>query len=65
MEFGPSNGIVGTHRDPIRVAVARGRRQAVPLSGTWTGFPSVRMAGEVDIGETPGTGGAVRARAAG
>jgi len=39
MEFDPTNGIVGSH-DLIRVAVARDPAQAVPLSGTWTGFPS-------------------------
>jgi transglutaminase-like putative cysteine protease len=39
MEFDPTNGIVGSH-DLIRVAVARDPAQAVPLWGTWTGFPS-------------------------
>jgi len=39
MEFDPTNGILG-NRDLIRVAVARDPRQAVPLSGTFTGFPS-------------------------
>ncbi len=39
VEFDPTNGIVG-NSDLIRVAVARDPRQAVPLSGTWTGFPS-------------------------
>jgi len=39
MEFDPTNGIVGSH-DLIRVAVARDPSQAVPLWGTWTGFPS-------------------------
>jgi transglutaminase-like putative cysteine protease len=39
VEFDPTNGIVGNH-DLIRVAVARDPRQAVPVSGTWTGFPS-------------------------
>ena len=38
VEFDPTNGIVG-NRDLIRVAVVRDPRQAVPLSGTWTGFP--------------------------
>jgi transglutaminase-like putative cysteine protease len=38
-EFDPTNGIVGSH-DLIRVAVARDPAQAVPLWGTWTGFPS-------------------------
>jgi transglutaminase-like putative cysteine protease len=39
VEFDPTNGIVGNH-DLIRVAVVRDPRQAVPVSGTWTGFPS-------------------------
>jgi len=50
VEFDPTNGIVG-NRDLIRVAVVRDPRQAVPLSGTWTGFPSdhLGMAIEVDV----------------
>ncbi len=39
VEFDPTNGIVGSH-NLIRVAVVRDPRQAVPVSGTWTGFPS-------------------------
>jgi len=39
MEFDPTNGIVG-NRDLIRVAVARDPIQAVPIWGTWSGFPS-------------------------
>lgn len=38
VEYDPTNGIVGS-RDLIRVAVARDPAQALPLSGTWTGFP--------------------------
>ena len=38
VEFDPTNGIVG-NRDLIRVAVVRDPRQAVPLSGSWTGLP--------------------------
>jgi len=50
VEFDPTNGIVG-NRDLVRVAVARDPHQAVPLSGTWTGFPSdyLRMEVEVDV----------------
>lgn len=50
VEFDPTNGIVGS-RDLIRVAVARDPRQAVPLSGTWIGFPSdcLGMTVEVDV----------------
>ena len=39
MEFDPTNGLVGT-RDLIRIAVVRDPRQAVPLSGSYTGLPS-------------------------
>jgi len=55
VEFDPSDGIVGNH-DPIRVAVVRDPRQAVPVSGTWTGFPSdaLGMTVEVEVtAETP------------
>ncbi|MEO5641590.1 MAG: transglutaminase-like domain-containing protein, partial [Sphingomicrobium sp.] len=38
VEFDPTNGIVG-NRGLIRVAVARDIYQAVPVSGTWSGFP--------------------------
>jgi transglutaminase-like putative cysteine protease len=50
IEFDPTNGIVGT-RGLIRVAVARDPYQAVPLSGTWSGFPnsSIGMDVEVDV----------------
>ena len=39
IEFDPTNGTVGNH-DLVRVAVVRDPRQAVPISGSWTGFPS-------------------------
>jgi len=48
VEFDPTNGIVG-NRDLIRVAVAREPRQAIPLSGTYTGSPSDHLAMTVDI----------------
>jgi len=50
VEFDPTNGIVG-NRDLIRVAIARDPRQALPLHGTWTGFPadSLGMTVEVDV----------------
>ncbi len=38
VEFDPTNGIVG-NRGLIRVAIARDIYQAVPISGTWNGFP--------------------------
>ncbi len=54
MEFDPTNGIVG-NRDLIRVAVARDPAQAVPLSGTYTGFPSdsLGMTVEVEVSAEP------------
>jgi transglutaminase-like putative cysteine protease len=48
MEFDPTNGIVG-NRDLIRVAVARDPIQAVPIWGTWTGFPSDSLGMEVEV----------------
>jgi transglutaminase-like putative cysteine protease len=48
VEFDPTNGIVGNH-DLIRVAVAREPRQAVPLSGTFTGLRTDSIGMKVDI----------------
>jgi transglutaminase-like putative cysteine protease len=48
VEFDPTNGIVG-NRGLIRVAVARDPRQAVPLHGTWTGFPGDDLGMTVDV----------------
>jgi hypothetical protein len=48
MEFDPTNGIVG-NRDLIRVAVARDPIQAVPIWGTWSGFPSDSLGFTVDV----------------
>ena len=51
IEFDPTNGIVG-NRGLIRVAVARDPRQAVPLSGTWTGFPADCLGMTVEVAVT-------------
>ena len=50
VEFDPTNGIVG-NRGLARVAVARDPYQAIPLSGTWSGFPAsyAGMTEEVDV----------------
>ena len=50
VEFDPTNGIIG-NRGLIRVAVARDPYQAIPLSGSWAGFPGSfeDMDIEVDI----------------
>src|SRR6266478_1125796 len=67
VEFDPTNGIVGNH-DLIRVAVARDPRQAIPISGTWTGFPSdslgmtveVEVTAESEANAAPKTAGKTR-----
>ena len=51
VEFDPTNGIVG-NSGLVRVAVARDPYQAVPLSGTWTGFPASELGMTVDIDVT-------------
>jgi transglutaminase-like putative cysteine protease len=48
IEFDPTNGIVGS-RGLIRVAVARDPYQAVPLSGTWMGFPGSVLDMDVSV----------------
>jgi transglutaminase-like putative cysteine protease len=48
VEYDPTNDIVGSH-DLIRVAVVRDPRQAAPVSGTWTGFPSDHLGMTVDV----------------
>jgi transglutaminase-like putative cysteine protease len=54
VEFDPTNGIVG-NRGLIRVAVARDIYQAVPISGTWNGFPGsfIDMTVGVDVSVDP------------
>ncbi len=54
VEYDPTNGIVGNH-DLIRVAVVRDPRQAVPVSGTWTGFPSDSLGMTVEVEVTAET----------
>jgi transglutaminase-like putative cysteine protease len=39
LDFDPSSGSVG-NRDLIRVATVRVPAQAIPLHGTWSGFPT-------------------------
>jgi transglutaminase-like putative cysteine protease len=58
VEFDPTNGIVGS-ADLIRVAVVRDPRQAVPVSGSWTGFPSDHLGMTVEVEVTEETGDAV------
>ncbi|HTZ80112.1 MAG TPA: transglutaminase family protein [Stellaceae bacterium] len=51
VEFDPTNGIVG-NRNLIRVAVTRHPQQAVPLSGTWIGFPTDSLGMTVEVSVT-------------
>ena len=48
VEFDPTNAIIGT-RGLIRVAVARDIYQAVPISGTWAGFPGSFQGMDVSV----------------
>jgi transglutaminase-like putative cysteine protease len=48
LDFDPTTGIVG-NRDLIRVAMVRVPCQAIPLQGTWTGFPSDYLGMTVEV----------------
>ena len=48
IEFDPTNGIIG-NRDLIRVAVARGPEQAIPLCGTYVGVPDDDLGLRVEV----------------
>ena len=48
VEFDPTNGIIG-NRGLIRVAVARDPYQAIPLSGTWAGFPGSYRGMDIEV----------------
>ena len=48
VEFDPTNGIIGS-AGLVRVAIARDPYQAVPLSGTWFGFPGSFLAMDVAV----------------
>ena len=52
IEYDPTNGLIG-NEDLIRVAVVRDPRQAVPISGTWTGFHSDFVDMTVDVAVIP------------
>ncbi len=51
VEFDPTNGIVGS-AGLIRVAIARDPGQALPLWGSWTGFPSDNLGLTVEVSVT-------------
>ncbi len=48
LEFDPTNGVAGSH-NLVRVAIGRDPAQAVPLWGTWTGFPADSLGLTVDV----------------
>ena len=62
VDFDPASGVVG-NRDLVRVAVVRDPRQAIPLHGTWTGFPSDNLGMTVEVNVTAGRAGSDGARA--
>ena len=70
VEFDPTNGIIGNN-GLVRVAIARDPYQAVPLSGTWTGFPASYLGMKIDVdvrlhaAHPAATDGAVNSRLAG
>ena len=51
VDFDPASGIVG-NRGLVRVAVVLDPRQAIPLHGTWTGFPSDNLGMTVEVNVT-------------
>jgi transglutaminase-like putative cysteine protease len=54
VEFDPTNGIVG-NQDLIHVATVRDPRHAVPVSGTWIGYPSDHLGMTVEVEVTART----------
>jgi hypothetical protein len=48
VDLGPSSGII-CNRDLVRVAVVHDPRQAIPLRGTWTAFPSDYLGMDVEV----------------
>jgi transglutaminase-like putative cysteine protease len=48
VDFDPSSGMIGNH-NLVRVAVVHKPHEAVPLQGTWTGFPSDHLAMRVAV----------------
>jgi len=48
IDFDPASGVVG-NRDLVRVAVVRTPSQAIPIQGTWIGFPSDHLEMRVKV----------------
>lgn len=53
IDFDPASGTAGNHA-LVRVAVVRDPREAIPLHGTWTGFPSDNLGMSVEVKVTAG-----------
>jgi transglutaminase-like putative cysteine protease len=62
VDFDPASGIVGNW-GLVRVAVVRDPRQAIPLHGTWTGFPSDNLGMTVAVNVAAGCAGSDWSRA--
>jgi hypothetical protein len=56
IDFDPTSGSAG-NIGLVSVAVARDPRHAIPLHGTFIGFPSDHLGMEVQVSITSGTGG--------
>jgi transglutaminase-like putative cysteine protease len=56
VDFDPASGIVG-NRGLVRVAVVRDPRHAIPLHGTWTGYPSDHLGMTVEVNVTARSAG--------
>jgi transglutaminase-like putative cysteine protease len=54
VDFDPASGVVGNH-GLVRVAAVRHPRHAIPLHGTWTGFPSDNLGMTVEVSVTAQT----------
>jgi transglutaminase-like putative cysteine protease len=63
VEFDPTNGIIGG-KNLIRIGVARDPKQAIPLSGSFTGAPADYLGMEVDVQVTRNVGSPPPAAAA-
>jgi transglutaminase-like putative cysteine protease len=56
VDFDPASGVVG-NRDLVRVAVVRDPRHAIPLHGTWIGYPSDHLGMTVEVNVTARSAG--------
>jgi transglutaminase-like putative cysteine protease len=63
IDFDPTSGKAG--KSELIVAVVRDPRDAIPLHGTFIGFPSDHLGMEVEVSIKPGTPNAIWAKAPG